>query len=334
MKINLFNLASIFLIAIVGCKNQAPETEAASNTAAVEYQFVQTWPDLPDSIQLGNPTGLDIDSHGHLFVFHRAGREWSDPFPDDPISRPTILMLDAESGKLISSWGADLFIMPHGLTVDAENNVWVTDVGRHQILKFSHDGELLMSLGEERVHGTDSGHFHLPTDIAFAPDGNVYISDGYGNSRVIVFDRSGKYLFEWGIYGDLPGQFDTPHGIDIDTEGNVYVADRENNRVQQFNAQGEFIKLWQNEEGEQLYSVVTGKNNNVFGIDYHVLAESIVKGSDIIHLKELELVNRYGRNGNYDGEIARYHDITIDDKGNLYLGDILENTIQKFESLK
>ncbi|MCA6079126.1 peptidyl-alpha-hydroxyglycine alpha-amidating lyase family protein [Fulvivirga sedimenti] len=334
MKINLLSITSIFLITLIGCKNQTAETESAS-TSAVAYSLMQDWPDLPDSIQLGNATGLDIDKHGHLFVFHRAGRQWTDPFPEDPITRPTIFMLDAESGNLINSWGEDLFIMPHGLTADKENNVWMTDVARHQVFKFSHEGELLLTLGEEGIYGTDSSHFYLPTDIAIASNGNIYVSDGYGNSRVIVFDPSGKYLFDWGIFGDLPGQFNTPHGIDIDEEGNVYVADRENNRIQKFSAEGEFIKLWQNEEGEQLYSVVTGKNGDVFGIDYHVVAESIVKGSDIIHLDALESVlNRYGRNGNYNGEVVRYHDIAIDEKGNLYTADILENTIQKFNSTK
>lgn len=113
------------------------------------------------------------------------------------------------------------------MTVNQENNIWVTDVGLHQVFKFSQDGQLLMKLGVAKTSGNDSLPFNLPTDVAIAKDGSFYVSDGYGNSRVEKFSPSGNYLFEWGAFWEKEGQFDTPHGITLDDKGNVYVADRE-----------------------------------------------------------------------------------------------------------
>src|SRR5829696_7574737 len=122
--------------------------------------------------------------------------------PDKPIQNKTILIFDKDKGKLMDSWGDNLFIMPHGLTVDKDNNIWVTDVGLHQVFKFSHNGKLLMKLGEAKVAGNDNLHFNKPTGIANAKDGSFYVSDGYGNSRIIKFSAQGKYLFAWGKKGN------------------------------------------------------------------------------------------------------------------------------------
>src|SRR5882757_8024448 len=146
------------------------------------YELLTNWPNLPDGYKLGNPTGIGIDSHQHIFIFHRADRKFTSlgSIPDTFISLPTILMLDNASGKILNSWGDNLFIMPHGLTVDRNDNIWVTDAGGHQVFKFSHNGKLLMKLGEVNVPGNDATHFNLPTDIAVTKDGSFYVSDGYG----------------------------------------------------------------------------------------------------------------------------------------------------------
>ena len=193
-----------------------------------KYELVNDWPQLPDGDILSQPGGIGIDTNQNVFVFHRPGRRWKildEEFPDSLISANTILMLDGQTGKILNSWGANLFVMPHGLTVDKDNNVWVTDVGLHQIFKFSHEGKLLMRLGEAKIPGNDSLHFNRPTDVAVAADGSFYVSDGYRNSRIVKFSSSGKYLFEWGKKGNKPGEFNIPHAIDMDANGNVYVAD-------------------------------------------------------------------------------------------------------------
>ncbi len=303
-----------------------------------KYELANNWPNLPQGYNLGQVTGIDVDTSQHVVLIHRAGRRWktlNEVFPDTPISANTVLELDRNSGKLLHSWGAGLFIMPHGLKVDKENNVWITDVGLQQVLKFSHEGKLLMKLGEARVAGNDALHFNYPTDVAFATDGCFYVSDGYRNSRVVKFSKEGKFLFEWGKKGSGEGEFNTPHGIDLDAQGNVYVADRENNRVQKFDANGHFLKQWKNDVAVQLYALkVDQKNNHVFAVDYLTVNDTLIKGSDIIALDTaVNFISRFGRTGLYNGPFCRYHDVTIDDEGSIYVGDILGNRIQKF-SLK
>jgi peptidylamidoglycolate lyase len=322
-------LITFFFITCNPTKNN--QTKKGANNV-IKYEWVKDWPQLPAGYTLSQVTGVDIDTSQNLFLFHRTGRVWTEPFPDSLISQNTILLIDRESGKMINSWGGGYFIMPHGLTVDKNNNVWVTDVALHQIFKFDHDGNLLMKLGIAKEKGNDATHFNLPTDIAVANDGSFYVSDGYGNSRVVKFSKEGKYISEWGKRGNNQGEFHTPHGIDLDTDGNVYVADRDNNRIQKFDANGKFLKEWKNDQSEQLYSLsLDPGNNNVLAIDYLTFNKIIVKGSDIIQFdSDLIFKHRFGRSGSYEGPICRYHDITIDNKGNIYLGDILKNSIQKF----
>lgn len=247
------------ILTLTGYKN----SEKKEFTNNESYELVDNWPQLPKDFILGNPTGLAVDSNNNLLIFHRANRVWQEPMPKTKIKENTILILDNKTGELIKSWGANLFIMPHGLEVDKENNIWVTDVALHQVFKFNSDGELLMTLGEASVSGDDSSHFNLPTDVAVASDGSFYVSDGYGNSRVVKFSKDGTYLFEWGKFGNGNGEFNTPHGIDLDNEGHVYVADRENNRIQKFDTNGNFISVWQNKITEQLYSVTIDKKENI-----------------------------------------------------------------------
>ena len=300
-----------------------------------KYELATDWPQLPKGYILSQVTGVGIDNSQNIFLFHRTGRQWTEPFPDSLISSNTILMLDREKGKILNSWGANLFIMPHGLTVDKENNVWVTDVALHQIFKFSHEGKLLMKLGVAKTPGNDSMHFNLPTDVGVANDGSFYVSDGYGNSRIVKFSKEGKYIFEWGKKGTKPGEFNTPHGIDLDLQGNVYVADRDNNRIQKFDSNGTFLKEWKNDTAVQLYSLSIDKtDNNLFAIDYLTVSDTLIKGSDIIQFdSSVNFLNRFGRTGSYSGPICRYHDIAIDRKSNIYVGDILGNRIQKFKKV-
>ena len=336
LKINRFLFFLISLL-LLGCANsEKKETEKESKNDE-SYLLDKDWPNLPENFTLGSPTGLGLDSDGNIIVFHRSGREWkSMPISDlSLIKEHTISKIDSKTGEIIDSWGSNLFIMPHGLEVDNQNNIWVTDCGLHQVFKFDSNGNLLMTLGEAKIPGNDSEHFNLPTDVAVSPDGSFYVSDGYGNSRVIKFSKDGTYLFEWGKFGNNEGEFNIPHGIDLDNAGNIYVADRENNRIQKFDGNGNFIDLWQNQVTDQLYAVtIDNQNNHLFGIDYMTINDTIIKGSDIFRFDlDANLQIQFGRTGLYDGPVAWYHDIQIDNEGSIYVGDILGNRIQKF-SLK
>ncbi len=326
----------IFFVPVIFIACQSIQSKMPNH---LEYQLVKEWPQLPPGFVLGSPTGIGIDTSQNVFIFCRAGREWPlfSSMPKAPISSKTILILDRNSGKILNSWGNDLFIMPHGLIVDKDNNVWVTDVGLHQVFKFTHDGKLLMKLGEARVSGNDHSHFNLPTDIAVTPDGSFYVSDGYGNSRVVKFSAAGEYLFEWGRKGSGDGEFNIPHAIDLDDKGNVYVADRENKRIQVFDASGKFLKQWTDNSFGKICSVVFDKKekriiavddaNSWFGLKHN--------GSDIILFDSLGNVTaKFGKGIlKAEGTKCWYHDVAVDDQQNIYVGDILGNRIQKFRKI-
>ena len=301
-----------------------------------EYELIENWIKIPDNYVFGNPTGVALNSNQNLIVYHRGSRSWQVPMPKEKILEDTFVEIDKISGEIIKSWGSDLFIMPHGLEIDNEDNIWITDVGLHQVIKYDSNGNELMVLGEENTPGNDSLHFNLPTDIAVSDNGSFYVSDGYGNSRIVKFSSTGEYLFEWGVFGENKNEFNIPHGLDLDKEGNVYVADRENNKIQKFDSLGNFIAEWKNEIIGQLYSVnFNNYDNHLFGIDYIGIENLVPVGSDVIKFDlDLNLKSKFGRSGNYNGPKARYHDIQTDNKGNIYVGDILNNTIQKFKKIK
>jgi len=342
IKIIKLNMKVFFAVLLSFCLLSCNESKKvnADIRGRINYELVK-WPQLPEGFSLGQVNGIGIDTNQNVFLFHRAERRWktlNEVFPDTPISANTILLFDNESGKLLKSWGANLFIMPHGLTVDKENNVWVTDVGLQQIFKFTHDGKLLMTLGVAKVAGNDSLHFNYPTDIAVANDGSFYVSDGYRNSRVVKFSKEGKYLFEWGKKGDKPGEFNIPHSLAIDENNIIYVADRQNNRVQLFDTAGNFIKELKNDVNvEQLPAVSIDNANHLFAVDYDPTkgADSLVKGSSIFEIdSSSHCKGRFGANASTDRTSCWFHDIAFDKKGNIYVGDIKGLKVLKYKPKK
>lgn len=291
------------------------------------YELQTNWPQSPKEVFTGKPSGLAINMAGDAVVFHRSGSKDENGFLD----ANTLTTLDEESGRILNAWGAGMFINPHGLTIDNANNIWVTDTELHQVFKFSEDGKRLLVLGEARVSGADGTHFNKPTDVAVLPDGSFYVSDGYGNSRVCKFSPEGKYLFEWGTKGKAPGQFNLPHGVDVDMEGKVYVADRENNRVQKFTGDGEFVNQWQSKNGGGVYAVKVDTSNSVLYVVDYLAQQDAIAGSDVSILDlSLNKQNHFGRSGDYVGPICRYHDVEVDKKGNIYTADLLNLHVHKF----
>ncbi|MDB6075636.1 MAG: repeat containing protein [Verrucomicrobiaceae bacterium] len=299
--------------------------------AGMAYQVVLGWPALPEGHVLGLCAGVGVDSHDNVFVFHRDDRVWKTPFPQQPIEQPTVSVIEGRSGKLIASWGANEFIMPHGLTLDHEDNVWLTDVGSHQVFKYTHEGRLLLTVGERGKAGADSTHFNLPTDVAVLPDGSFYVSDGYRNSRVVKFDAAGRYQFEWGGKGSAAGQFNLPHGIAADNRRRIFVCDRSNARLQVFDAVGKYITEWKGPAIGRPYGVSIAANGHIFLVDGGDQNASPHDHSKAVELDaEGKVVDTFGSWGKAPGQFQLGHDIAVAHDGSVYVAEGKGARVQKF----
>jgi peptidylamidoglycolate lyase len=308
----------------------APWLHAAST--ATRYEEVKDWPSLPPDVHLGEVGGVSVDGNGHVFVFHRPGRGF-ETAATTKLSEPTVLELDGPTGKLISSWGANSFLVPHGITIDDENNVFLTDVALQQVFKYTHDGKLIFALGEPRVGAWDATHFNEPTDIAIRPDGSFYVSDGYVNSRVALFDRSGKWLREWGSKGSGEGQFRNPHGLSfVPHSTDVLVADRENSRLQLFDRVGTFKRQWTGAKDAQttgrIFAIAADPDGFLYlGIrraDYDTAHTGVLKLDP-----DWKIVTAIGFGKPGDPVFNAVHDIALGQDGSIYVAETRTKRVVK-----
>lgn len=296
----------------------------AAEEGASPYRVVHGWPQLPEGFTFGEVAGVGVDSHNHVFVFHRGGVH-------------PIMCFDGAMGRLLGSWGDKMFGTPHGLTVDGQDNVWVTDIKRHVVYKFSNEGNLLMTVGAKDVPGEDANHFYSPTDVAVAPNGEFYVADGYGNSRVAKFSSEGKFLLAWGKKGEEPGEFRIPHGISLDTQGRVYVADRGNSRVQIFDSGGRFLGQWKNAELGRPWDITIAADGYAYVVDGG--QSDLSKPPDRGRVLKLDLQGRllesWGRMGKYDGEFCWAHQVAVAKNGDVYVVDVgYGMRVQKFTRME
>jgi len=189
---------------------------------------------LPPGVNFGPCSGVAVNSKGNLLVFNRGSR--------------ALLEFDG-NGRFLRSLAEGVFTMPHGLRVDARDNIWLTDTGAHMVVKMSPRGRILMVLGVKGLPGEwhQAGHlrcFNEPNDLAFGRSGEIYVTQGHGKgeSRVLKFDPDGNFLATWGGEGTGPGQFNVPHSIVTDPKGQLYIADRSNQRIQVFDADGKYLR--------------------------------------------------------------------------------------------
>jgi DNA-binding beta-propeller fold protein YncE len=235
------------------------QVSAPVNSLPNPYRSVENWAQMPAGRVWGSVSGVDVDRDGtSMWVAERCGAfappgqmKPGIPFACDGSSLAPILRFDA-SGKLVKSFGEGMFLFPHGIHVDPDGNVWVTDgLGKdgkgHQVFKFSPDGKLLMTLGKAGVAGNGPDEFNAPSAALVAPNGDVFVADGHGretNARIMKFSKDGKFIKTWGKKGSAPGELDIPHALAMDSQGRLFVADRQNNRIQIFEQDGKFLDLW------------------------------------------------------------------------------------------
>jgi streptogramin lyase len=238
-------LAIAFLAVVPGV------TTAQQNTARPDlpnpYRTVSDVVTMPAGRAMGSSNAIDVDSRGNIWLFERCGANTCLDSDVDPI-----LQFNPQ-GRLLQSFGAGMFVFPHGVIVDDEDNVWIVDAGvaqgkGNQIFKFSPRGEVLLTLGEPGVRGATERLLNEPSDLAIAPNGDIYVADGHiareSNARIVRFDRNGRFISAWGMKGDGPGELDCPHSIALDSRGRVFVGDRTNNRIQIFSPGGELLDIW------------------------------------------------------------------------------------------
>jgi DNA-binding beta-propeller fold protein YncE len=198
------------------------------------YEPVENWAKLPEGWSFLELAGVAVDSQDNVYALTRG---------EHPV-----IVFDRD-GNFLRAWGEGLFGRTHGIHIGPDDSVYIADDGKHTVRKFTPEGKLLLTLGDESKPAAKwSGEpFNRPTHVAVSPvTGDLYITDGYGNSRVHSFTADGRYRFSWGSPGIDPGQFQRPHNIVIDKDDNIYVADRENHRIQVFNNRGELQAIWQN----------------------------------------------------------------------------------------
>ena len=261
----------------------------------------------------GAAASVAFDSKGHVWVLTRGN--------------PSIYEFD-NSGKFIRSFGEGLFTRSHGLRIDSEGNIWATDVSANTVMKLSPDGKVLMTLGTKGQRGEWNDTTHLlnePNDIAIARNGDIFVAQGHtpganGDPRVLKFDKTGKFIKSWGGKGKETGKFDVAHGLAFDAKGQLWVTDRENQRIQVFDQDGKYIKELKYsglpcslDIGPQSIFMVNGFAGQLLKLDL-----------------DGKVLGATGKPGKGLGEFGEAHMIAVSPKGEVYVADSVNATVQKF----
>ena len=267
------------------------QASAPTNFAPNPYRTIENWGKLPEGRSWGSTSGVDIDPDGSsVWVAERCGAfappsllKPGVPFACDGSNLPPILKFDS-SGRLAKAFGEGLLLFPHGIHVDREGNVWVTDgLGKdgkgQQVFKFSPEGKVLMTLGKAGVAGSGPDEFNAPSAVVVAPNGDIFVADGHGrdtNARIVKFSKDGKFIKTWGKKGSAPGEIDIPHALAMDSRGRIFLGDRQNNRIQIFDQDGNYIDQWF--QFSRPSGVFIDKNDTIYVADSE--SESVARNHD------------------------------------------------------
>ena len=290
------------------------------------FEEAEGWAKLPEGWDLGEVPGIAVDSKDRVYAFCRA---------ENPV------VIFGRDGRYLGSWGKGVFVRPHMIFIGPDDSVFCVDDNGHRVHKFTPEGKLLMTLAPSNdvadtgYNGTDhqsilrSGPpFNTPTDVALAPDGSLFVSDGYGNARVHKFSADGQLLLSWGDPGEGPSQFNQPHGVYVDPEGKVYVADRQNSRIQIFSPQGEFLDQWTEvwwpnalcQDRQQNFCVAEIGGIFMYGREARLdkpAARMTVRAADGSILAEWCEEDPYGT-----GRFFSPHSVAVDSHGDIYVGQV------------
>lgn len=302
----------VWLLFLIAALAVAPANPAELKSGPpLPHHLVKNWAKLPPGWNFGECSSVSVDKDDNVWVYNRSKRP--------------VIEFDKD-GNVLQSWGADIMTGPHGIKVDSQGYIWTVDRTGQVVFKLTPLGRVLMTIGRVGYPlGNDSKDgFHDPTAIAFAPNGDMYISDGYVNSRVVKFSRDGDYMLHWGKKGTGDGEFDLPHDVALDSRGRVYVADRGNKRVQIFDTNGKFLGKW-TDVGTPWGFHYVAKDNVLYMCD--------ASNSRVIKLSmDGQVLGVLGSFGRVQGKFgpAGPHHMAVDSTGAIYVAEIQNRWIQKF----
>jgi hypothetical protein len=317
----------------------APVVAMAEGDLPNPYKADENWAKLPDGAKWGQVISVDIDHDGQsIWVFDRCGSNTCDGSNVAPFHK-----FDA-SGHQLRSFGAGMFIFPHGMHVDRDGNVWVTD-GRgkdgkgQQVTKFSPDGKVLMTLGKAGVAGDGPDAFNAPSDVLVAPNGDVFVADGHGgktNARIVKFSPDGQFIKAWGKAGSGQGEFNVPHRLAMDSAGRLFVADRSNNRIQIFDQDGKLIAEWEQfgrpsgifiDPNDMLYSADSESNNaQNLGVKRGIYIGNAKDGKVTAFIPDPEPP----KEGTGPGHGTFSEGVTVDRAGNVYGAEVNARDLKRY----
>jgi sugar lactone lactonase YvrE len=329
----------VFWLFVVMAGNFAHRAEAQSgapqNSPPDPYRTIENWAKLPEGRTWGATAGVDVDSRGNIWVAERCGANTCEGSNLAPI-----LEFDP-SGKLLKSFGSEMFLFPHGLTVDKDGNIWVTDGhggdGKgQQVFKFSPDGKVLMTLGKAGVKGDGPDTFNMPSAVAIASNGDIFVADGHGgnsNNRIVKFTKDGKFIKTWGAKGTGPGEFDIPHCLAFDSKGRLFVGDRNNNRIQIFDQDGNYIAEWK--QFSRPSGIFIDKHDTIYVADSE--SESVSKNHDgwkrgirIGNVKDAVVVAFIPDPAEVATGTSAAEGIAVDSKGTIYGAEVGPKDLKKY----
>jgi hypothetical protein len=327
---------------------------AQTSVPEIPYDSTPNLLKLPEHLYLGEGAGVATNSKGNIFVYTRTGTANASMGGSRVFTHGGARLFEfTPTGAFVREIGQGLygFLFAHAVRIDPQDNIWVVDEGSSMIIKFNPEGRVLMTLGRKpesiNIGGGEGGaegrggrgrgpvgagapgdSFNRPTDVAWDAAGNIFISDGYGNSRVAKFDKNGKYLKSWGSKGTEPGQFDTLHAIAVDTPGNVYVGDRGNKRIQVFDNDGNFKTQYTNVGAPYAMCITRGPHQYLFTSNSNP-STSMDNGE--IYKMELDgrVLGKFGRAGKLLKEFGTVHEMDCRNPNEVFVGELTNWRIQK-----
>jgi DNA-binding beta-propeller fold protein YncE len=331
MRAMRFCLVIFLTGSYVSAQQDSPLPDYPRINLAPSYEVDPGWPQKPDDYVWEAMPGIAVDGQDQIWTFTR--------------SKPPVQVYKPD-GTFVKAWGDKTIGNAHHIKIDRHGHVWVADIGLHIIRQFDTDGRVLMTLGTPGVAGNDKTHLNKPTDMAIRPDGHVFVSDGYGNNRVVHFDQHGNFVNAWGQMGVGRDDLSLPHAIELDSKGRVYVADRNNVRIQIYSPQGELLDSWSNVIVPWGFCMTKNDELWVCGSSpMPWLEHPDYPGAPLSCPPKDQLVMKFATTGRplqlwtipkgedgkeQPGDLNWVHAVAVDSGGNLYLGDIIGKRAQKF----